>query len=586
MNTAQKKISDNKWFKFLIAFAVFFIVTVPFRYSYSFTSITEIRPATALCPFFGLIYGIPGVLGCAVANLVADIMFGIKPEIYFLSFPIQFLIGYIPYFLCFNIKFKKKFVPVITKRSNFETPKLDNTRHVIKYLIIMLVDMLITSFLLGFVMHLFGYGDIISKSTSIVFFNNLDFSCILGMPLIIGYNYFTTKKKFSLNERMIIFFMAFTFIATLTVGYSVYKIMSEVSGDFTTIWYHIYFHCAGTINVFILAGIILLIYLEKNVTIPIQTLSEIAIDYVKESEEKPDPTKITTYCAIYEKDSSEVGNLAKSYSYMVTQLDKYIDNLKEITAKEEHDKAELNVAAQIQGSLLPSIFPPFPDRTEFDIFASMTPAKEVGGDFYDFFFIDDDHLALVIADVSGKGIPASIFMAISKTHIKFKAQAGEISPSKIITHVNNQLSINNTSMHFVTVWMAVIEVSTGKGYAINAGHEHPVLKRANGKFELVKYRHSFCVGTIEGYAYQEHEFKLDPGDRLFVYTDGVPEATDANNELYGTDRMLDALNQEPDVSNEQLLKNVKSSVDKFVGEAPQFDDLTMLGFTYYGRKDV
>ncbi len=236
--------------------------------------------------------------------------------------------------------------------------------------------------------------------------------------------------------------------------------------------------------------------------------------------------------------------------------------------------------------MLPSIFPPFPDRTEFDIFASMTPAKEVGGDFYDFFFIDDDHLALVIADVSGKGIPASIFMAISKTHIKFKAQAGEISPSKIITHVNNQLSINNTSMHFVTVWMAVIEVSTGKGYAINAGHEHPVLKRANGKFELVKYRHSFCVGTIEGYAYQEHEFKLDPGDRLFVYTDGVPEATDANNELYGTDRMLDALNQEPDVSNEQLLKNVKSSVDKFVGEAPQFDDLTMLGFTYYGRKDV
>ena len=229
------------------------------------------------------------------------------------------------------------------------------------------------------------------------------------------------------------------------------------------------------------------------------------------------------------------------------------------------------------------IFPPFPDRTEFDIYATMDPAKEVGGDFYDFFLIDDDHLALVMADVSGKGVPAALFMVIAKTLIKNRALMGG-SPGEILAYVNDQLCEGNDAGLFVTVWLAILEISTGKGMAANAGHEHPALRRGDGTYELVKYRHSPAVATLEGIRFREHEFQLEPGDSLFVYTDGVAEATDANNELFGEERTLAALNRDPAASPKDLLANVKEGIDTFVGDAMQFDDITMLGLHYFGPK--
>ena len=252
--------------------------------------------------------------------------------------------------------------------------------------------------------------------------------------------------------------------------------------------------------------------------------------------------------------------------------------------EKERIGAELNVATQIQADMLPRIFPAFPERTEFDLFASMAPAKEVGGDFYDFFLVDDDHIGLVMADVSGKGVPAALFMVIAKTLIKNRALLGE-SPATILKNVNEQLCEGNEAELFVTVWLAVIQISTGKGMAANAGHEHPVIRRAGGQYELVTYRHSPAVATMEGIKFREHPFELHPGDSLFVYTDGVPEATNSKDELFGNDRMLEALNKEPDARPEQLLQNVRSSIDTFVGDAPQFDDITMLGFTYIGPAD-
>ncbi|MCR4646224.1 MAG: PP2C family protein-serine/threonine phosphatase [Oscillospiraceae bacterium] len=257
--------------------------------------------------------------------------------------------------------------------------------------------------------------------------------------------------------------------------------------------------------------------------------------------------------------------------------------------EKERIGAELNVATQIQADMLPSIFPAFPGRKDFDIHASMNPAKEVGGDFYDFFMIDDDHIALVIADVSGKGVPAALFMVIAKTLIKNHAQLGEYSPAKVLIQANEQLCEGNEAELFVTVWLAIIQLSTGKGVAANAGHEHPALRHVNGQFELVKYRHSPAVATMEGMLFKEHEFQLQPGDTLFVYTDGVPEATNSRNELFGEERMLTALNRVPGAPPSELLKNVKAAVAEFVGEAPQFDDMTMLGFAYFGtegNKDV
>ena len=277
----------------------------------------------------------------------------------------------------------------------------------------------------------------------------------------------------------------------------------------------------------------------------------------------------------------EVEELANAFRYMTVELAEYIRNLAAVTAEKERIGAELGVATQIQASMLPCIFPAFPDRREFDIYASMTPAKEVGGDFYDFFLVDQNHLAMVIADVSGKGVPAALFMVIAKTLLKNCAQTGA-SPKQVLERVNNQLCENNEAEMFVTVWIGILDLSTGTLSAANAGHEYPALRRAGGAFELVKDKHGFVLAGMENVRYQEYGLKLEPGDTLFVYTDGVTEATNAGEELFGTQRLLEALNREEDSRPEVLLSAVKRDIDAFVGEAPQFDDITMLAIQFMG----
>ncbi|MBR3327863.1 MAG: PP2C family protein-serine/threonine phosphatase [Atopobiaceae bacterium] len=215
--------------------------------------------------------------------------------------------------------------------------------------------------------------------------------------------------------------------------------------------------------------------------------------------------------------------------------------------KQERIARELEMARDIQASALPQTFPAFPDRDEFDLYASMTPAKEVGGDFYDFFLIDSDHIALVIADVSDKGIPAALFMMSSKTLIRNELMAG-CDPATALQHANIQLCEHNKSGMFVTVWLAVVEISTGRGIVCNAGHENSGLQRAGAAFELLKYRHNMFVGGLSKAKYQNRDFMLRPGDCLFVYTDGVPEAIDANVDMFGDERLLETLNQHPDAS--------------------------------------
>ncbi len=243
--------------------------------------------------------------------------------------------------------------------------------------------------------------------------------------------------------------------------------------------------------------------------------------------------------------------------------------------EKERIGAELHVATQIQASMLPCVFPAFPEYEEFDIYASMSPAKEVGGDFYDFFLVDQDHLALVMADVSGKGVPAALFMMITKTLLKNAAQSG-LSPREAMEKVNNQLLENNEAGMFVTVWLGIYEISSGKLTAANAGHEYPAVKRAGGSFELFKDKHGFVMAGMEDVCYQEYVIELHQGDMLFVYTDGVAEASDEENRLYGTDRMLEALNRKKDVGSQELLQEVRADIDRFVGNAMQFDDITMM----------
>ncbi len=281
----------------------------------------------------------------------------------------------------------------------------------------------------------------------------------------------------------------------------------------------------------------------------------------------------------------EIQLLSGSILKMEKDIKEYIDNLTKVTAEKERIGAELGVAAQIQADMLPSDFPAFPERKEFDIYASMDPAKEVGGDFYDFFMLDDRRLALVMADVSGKGVPAALFMVIAKTLIKNRALMGG-TPKEILDYVNGQLCEGNEAELFVTVWLAILDIETGKGVAANAGHEHPAIRRAGGDYELVKYRHSPAVAVMEDICFSDHEFQLYPGDSLYVYTDGVTEASNAQNELFGTQRLLDALNEARGAAADEVLKNVSRRIDDFVDGAPQFDDITMLCLKYFGGEGV
>ena len=331
----------------------------------------------------------------------------------------------------------------------------------------------------------------------------------------------------------------------------------------------------GVAVMLVTSGLIMLFIFRKAVK-PLVEVNDGVREYI---ESKDSDAAVRRMSGI--KARNEVGRLADSFSEMSTEIDRYTKEIRQLTGEKERAEAELNLAARIQSSMLPT---EFPVRPELTLFASMDPAKEVGGDFYDFFFIDEEHLGLVIADVSGKGVPAALFMMMSKILLKNHAMSG-LSPAEVLNRTNLGICENNRNNMFVTVWFGVLDIATGHVTAANAGHEYPMIRKPGGCFEIMKDRHGFVLGALRRKRYTEYEFDIEPGGTLFVYTDGAAEATDRDNRLFGTERMLGALNLEPAASPEVLLTNMKSAIDGFVGEAPQFDDLTMLCIKYNGKKE-
>ena len=279
----------------------------------------------------------------------------------------------------------------------------------------------------------------------------------------------------------------------------------------------------------------------------------------------------------------ELYELALSLQSMELEMNTYLRDLDSMINDRARINAELDIATRIQTTMLPGVFPAFPERHEFDLFASIQPAREVGGDFYDFFLVDDDHLALVMADVSGKGIPAALFMTVSRSSIRNRTEHGG-TPAEILTSVNDSLCEQNMGDMFVTVWLGILTISTGEIIASSAGHEYPAFYGSNGKYELIKDKHGLACSAMKGVRYQNYTMTLPPGGRLFLYTDGVPEATDLNEMLFGTDRMISALNESAATSPEETIASVKDAVDRFVGKAEQFDDTTMLSLWYRGTE--
>jgi len=317
----------------------------------------------------------------------------------------------------------------------------------------------------------------------------------------------------------------------------------------------------------------------RMATRPLKLLSKGAMDFAKGdagiSEEDVIQLPI--------RSNDEIGDLYFEIRSMQQRIVENTDRLTKITAERERTRTELSMAAQIQSSMLPRQFPPFPDRCEFDLYASMDPAKAVGGDFYDFFMTDDDHLCLLIADVSDKGVPAALFMMSAKILINYRARKGG-SPGEILTEINEQISRGNESKMFVTVWIGILDVNTGSLTCSNAGHEYPAIRRQDGVFRIFKDRHDLMVAARPKIKYKDYELQMEPGDAIFVYTDGVPEANNASGEMYGMKRLENALNRTAGLSPEGILRAVHADVDAFVDGANQFDDLTMLCLEYRGKQ--
>lgn len=335
---------------------------------------------------------------------------------------------------------------------------------------------------------------------------------------------------------------------------------------------------AAVIVLFILLA---LLTTNRSVVLPIKRLSAHMAAF--------DKNAATLDLAPFEtRSQDEVGVMAASFNGMAENIKAYVENLRAVTADKQRIETELNVAHTIQTAMLPRIFPYAPDRREFSVYATMQPAKSVGGDFYDFYILHGPestgtHLAFVIADVSGKGVPAALFMVITQTLIKTRALQGE-TPAQILTMVNNQLCENNDAGMFVTVYMGLLELATGKLLVANAGHNPPLVRHRGGRYEWLRHKPGFVLAGMENRKYTDVELQLQPGDRLFLYTDGVTEALNPALTLYGEERLEKTLNDSDGrpASVMTLLRTVRTSIDAFADGAEQADDVTMLALDWFG----
>ena len=325
----------------------------------------------------------------------------------------------------------------------------------------------------------------------------------------------------------------------------------------------------------VLVFILILLFLYYIVPRPLARVKQCVSEY-SDTKDADELTKKLSEI----RSRNEIGAFADEFSSLALEMERYTREMEVLAGERERVATELGVAKSIQKQMLPQVFP---EGEGFSVFATMDPAKEVGGDFYDCYLVDDDHLALTIADVSGKGVPASLFMAVSKTMLKNRTIVGG-TPSEILTDVNNWLCEGNDNCMFVTVWLGILTISTGELICSNAGHENPGIRCNDEAFRLIRTEHGSPLGLIEGTKYEDERYMLSTGDAVFVYTDGVPEANSPDESMFGEDRLEEILSEtSKDDPPREILKKVREAVDEFADGTPQYDDLTMLCLTFNSR---
>ena len=599
------------WKKNLLAAAAGFLICVLLdvitAMLFTHNVIGTFNLSVAVIPMLGLLMGIWGVLGYLVKDVFDLVRILIDPEmIVIIGNPLRLLlIGAADIVYCILPAILWYALPLKGEK-RAEYPRLDTSGHVIKYYLIMLADVIVYVA----IMSVGYYSRTLSGSTlgslAVLCTQYLDVILIFGMPTVILVS-LIRRRTLTINERMVLAFLTVGVAASVLCAALLYRntlylapemfeeyesVLSSESGVLTNQsmavinrffafldWYYVIL--AIMLNSLLILEMLLMRSIEKKVTRPILHLTDVLEKYTETEENVLNSENVKQECQPYRYGYGEVSTLTRTCINMVDEIDDYTENLQKVTAERQRIGTELDVASNIQRDMLPSIFPPFPDRCEVDLFASMDPAKEVGGDFYDFYLIDHDHLALTIADVSDKGVPASLFMVISKTLLQNHAQTGG-SPKEIMTYVNHQLCQNNESFMFCTAWLGILNLTNGRLIASNAGHEYPAIRRADGQFELMKDVHDPPLGVRDGLRFKEYEMTMYPGDCLFQYTDGVTEAINQKEELFGDKRLVMTLNAKKDLSPKELIEEMHEAIRDFSKGVPQSDDITMLCVQFLG----
>lgn len=569
----------------LLNLILFVLFTMPFKLWVAASEITQMRPASALTPVLGMIFGWPAALGCAAGNLICDLASGYEVLYAVLNSLLQVLYAMAAFSLW--------------KRLNRERGgrefRLDSVARILKFCLMLAINALLTVLCTGILNRSYEVADLISMDNLYLFINSFDAGLLFGAPLLIlGHllqgcleNLKSGKKEkiihFSMNERMILNTIITGLGICTLVGAAVYLTDRYGGNDGVGLWGRVYLFETLALNVYFALSLGLMRFTEQKISRPVEQLAHIAGSYYAGHSTDAQRERMITACEAYAKDTTEAGELARSYISMVQDLGDYVENLRTVLAEKERINAELNLASSIQAHMLPCIFPPFPDHSEFDLYAIMAPAKEVGGDFYDFYMIGEDKLAIIVADVSGKGVPAALFMVIAKTLLKNYTQMG-MQPKEVFETVNRLLCDGNDAGLFVTAWMGVLELSGGTMTYVNAGHNPPLLKKADGQFEYLRERTGFVLAGMEGVKYRQNTLTIRPGDRLLLYTDGVTEAMTPDQKLYGEDRLRTFMNSRAGSATATVLRALREDIDAFAGSAPQFDDITMLLLDFKGKE--
>ncbi len=559
-------------FIILVCSILYFISSIPFIDYLRLSETTEVRPYCILPFIFALIFKFPGAVGAATGNIFSDLYYGGMDNIIMaLGFSFQIIYGY-----------GGALVWRFLRRNEDNIFRLNNVEKIIQYLSLVFAISLVLTMMVWGTLHAFYGLEMLGMGFFSTMMNHLIFFVILGIPFFVGYSYHLQKKQakaekkdtypFSINEKFILFFVLISVITALLVSAMAYIFLSYYNlYNQTTMWSYIYLISGATLYICLWPTLLILRVVEKNISKPIEELSSIGQHFGEHNNVKSEIEHIENIVNNYTGYHSEIGELAISFRTFSQKLNEYIQKVTNFSNQQTKVATQLKIASDIQNGVLPEPL----DLTEIELYADMTPALEVGGDFYDYFMINEHEFGFVVADVSDKGIPASLFMMISKTIIQKNMKDG-LSPGAALTKSNNELCQNNKAEMFVTVFCGTINLETGVLKYASAGHDHPILSLNSDTFTILNNKTGFVLGEIEDIKYTEKEMVLGSGDIIFVYTDGVPEATNENNDQFGFDRTLAVLNRNKEKTMTEMCQALKDAINTFKGSAKQFDDITVM----------